>query len=215
MNRDGGDPLCTRVVLGHNALLLEIVLEDLHVGTSEEMRLGWVETNGLNDTLRLSEWPRGVGTRQAVDHNLAGGLDVVRHGGKVVSLRVPNNLADDSFEVHRNHMLTKTAVFAEFPGDELLFLVTGFGVNIVLSFPFLHGFLKSIAEALRIQLGLKNIDELLVCHSQEAILLAWRPFNTINDSVLELVLPQDSCRIDIPYHNIMIFISRGKVLSTW
>ena len=57
MHGDGRDPLATRLVLGHNALLLQVVLENLDVSRSEEMGLCWMETDRLDYTFRLGERP--------------------------------------------------------------------------------------------------------------------------------------------------------------
>ena len=74
---DAGDPLAARLIFGHHLLLLKVILEDLHMRASKEMWLRWMERHALDNTFGLSEWPRGIAPAQAMNHHLAGCLNIM------------------------------------------------------------------------------------------------------------------------------------------
>lgn len=86
MYRDGRYPLGARAVFSYYALLLEVVLEDLNVSASEEVRLSRVERYALHNTLAVTERSSRSGPLKTVNHYLTRGLDVVDQSRKVVSL---------------------------------------------------------------------------------------------------------------------------------
>ncbi len=55
MHRDGRNPFSTRLILAHDRLLLQVVLKDCGLCSSEEMRLRWMERNALNDSISCRE----------------------------------------------------------------------------------------------------------------------------------------------------------------
>lgn len=132
MHRDRRDPLCTRLVLGNDALLLKIVLEHLHVSRSEEMRFRWMETNRLNDSFGLSKWPCRIRPWQRVDENLRRCLNIMSHSRKVVSFRMPNHLTYNLAEVHLDHLVSFTVICLKSPFDILFLFVTCLGVTLIL-----------------------------------------------------------------------------------
>jgi hypothetical protein len=80
------DPLATRLVLCYDSLFHEIVLKYLHMSTNEEIGSSWVETDSLNNTLRLTKGSSCVMLCQTVNQNLRSLLDVVSHSRKIVTL---------------------------------------------------------------------------------------------------------------------------------
>lgn len=72
-----------------------------------------------------------------MDHDLARGLDVVRHRGEVVTLRVPHDFTDNVLELHLDGLgAREEAVLYELPLDKLLLLVVSFNIEVVLILPF-------------------------------------------------------------------------------
>ena len=62
VHSDAGNKLRARLVLGHDSLFLQVVLEDGLGGASEEVGFQRVESHGLDDTLGLGEWTLGGGS---------------------------------------------------------------------------------------------------------------------------------------------------------
>ena len=56
----------------------------------EEIWARWVEADRLDDTLRLRKRPIRARTPQTMNHNLTCGLNIVRHGRKIVALCMPD-----------------------------------------------------------------------------------------------------------------------------
>ena len=132
------DPFGTRLEFSHHLLFLKVVLKHLNMGASEEMRLRRVEADRLNNTFGLSEWSSRGGTAQTVNHHLTRSLNIMSHGGEVITLRMPNNFTDHMVEFHLNHQSSFAIVVQEFPFDEFFLLVTSFLVNVILLLPIFH-----------------------------------------------------------------------------
>ena len=86
---DGGYPLGTRSVLADDGLFLQVVLEDSGLGGCEEVWFGWMERDALDDSIRGREGLLGRCLTNGVNEDLTCGLDVVSHGGDVVSSWMP------------------------------------------------------------------------------------------------------------------------------
>ena len=56
VDRDAGYPLAAGLILRDDLLLLQIILEHMHVRASEEMWLRRMERDSLYYSFRLSEW---------------------------------------------------------------------------------------------------------------------------------------------------------------
>ena len=211
MYRYTWDPFATRLILCDDRLFLQIVLENMHVCASKEVRLCWMERYRLNNTLWLSKWTSWICSAQAVDHDLTWCLNVVSQRGKIVSFAVPNDFTYDVFH-DKLDWLFSIRVIWEFPFHEFLFsLTTCFDINLVLSFPWFHWILGLLGELFAVKTRLENVNILFVSCSQHTVYLAWTPFHAINNLVLKLILPKNSWWINIPNNQVVILISRRKV----
>jgi hypothetical protein len=67
------------------------------MGSCEEVGLGWVESESLNDTFSCAEWLLRSGLRNAVNENLGSCLQIMGHGREVISFGMPADVADHVF----------------------------------------------------------------------------------------------------------------------
>lgn len=85
MHGNAANPLGPRLILVHNSLFLQVVLEHCDVRGCEEVRLRGMERNCLDDAFSSAEGSLAVSFAYTVNQHLACRLDVVSYRGEVVT----------------------------------------------------------------------------------------------------------------------------------
>jgi hypothetical protein len=67
-----------------------------------------------------------------VDEHLGRGLDIMGHGCEIVTLRVPNHLADYLAKIHLDHLISLAVIGLESPFNILFLLVTSLCIKLIL-----------------------------------------------------------------------------------
>ena len=145
---------------------------------------------------------------------MGGSLDIMGHGCKIVTLRVPYHLADYLTKIHLDHLISLTVICLKSPLDIFFFLITGFGIKLILLLQLCETIFGLLILFLCVECSLDNVHKFLIDNSEKTVSFAWAPLNTVNHSIRKLVLPQYSRGFDVPNNYVMIFIAGCEISTT-
>ena len=123
-----------------------------------------------------------------MDEYLRGSLDVMGHGGEIVSLGMPDDFADDLSKIHLDHCVSETIIILESPFNVLFFFIACLSVKLILFLPLDHALFSLLIKDLAIELCLDYKNKFLVNYSQKTVGFTWAPFKAIDNCIRKLIL---------------------------